>query len=494
MMQQLLIHDAAIAYSSCSKEDGVPYRPTWAGMTGSSALYAEQPDMASGTEKSTGKFCRKQKLQYLCSRMQAELPQDFVRLMHEHYDKATADGLLEALTTTEPEVSVRLNPRKLTAEELLACRPDLERVPWCPGAFYLKERPPFTFDPLLHAGAYYVQEAASMYISEALRTLSNSPLKGENSLPLREGWGGSALLALDLCAAPGGKSTLLESLLPEGSLLISNEPNAKRNKILSENMQKWTTGLPEEAPKVIVTQRYPHEFGSLTGSVDILLTDVPCSGEGMFRKDEGAIREWSLENVRMCQQRQRDILADIWHVLKPGGLLVYSTCTFNRYEDEDNARWICDELGGTLLHERHFLPGRDRGEGFYVAAIRSLPGSLSPNPSPVGEGSIAAQSPLFFTRGMGRSISPSPTGEGWGEAFPIDLTYTQALSYLRREALRIEAPRGPVTLRYRGLVLGPGKSVGSRINNLYPEAWRIRTTYLTPFSLLDMVEDTLDTP
>ena len=414
--------------------------------------------------------------------MQTELPKDFVRLMHEHYDKATADALCLALTTSEPEVSVRLNPRKIKAEELLAYRPDLEPVPWCPNAFYLKERPAFTFDPLLHAGAYYVQEASSMYVAQVLKGQGARGKEQEDTDRLSKSPAPCSLLlapnpflALDLCAAPGGKSTLLQSLLPEGSLLISNEPNRKRNQILSENMQKWMMGQPMEAPKVIVTQRYPHEFGELTGSVDILLTDVPCSGEGMFRKDEDAISEWSLENVRMCQQRQRDILADIWHVLKPGGLLIYSTCTFNRYEDEDNARWICDELGGTLLSERHFLPGRDRGEGFYVAAIEaSLTDPLQTSP----RGG-------FLPR---KALPLGGDGEG-SDSVCIDLTYKQALQYLRREALRIEAPRGPVTLCYRGLPLGPGKSVGSRINNLYPEAWRIRTTYTTPFSLLEMLDD-----
>ena len=395
-----------------------------------------------------------------------ELPQDFVRLMHEHYDAETADALCNALDTTEPEVSIRLNPRKLSAEEVLAHHPELEPVPWCPNAFYLPDRPAFTFDPLLHAGAYYVQEASSMYIASL-----TPPLEGM----------GEALLALDLCAAPGGKSTLLQSLLPEGSLLISNEPIAKRAQILSENMQKWMTGQPEEAPQVIVTQNYPAEFGMLTGQVDILLTDVPCSGEGMFRKDEVARQEWSLENVRMCQQRQRDILQDIWHVLKPGGLLIYSTCTFNRFEDEDNARWICSELGGELLMERHFLPGRDRGEGFYVAAIRSEKLEMKSEKLKVRSGKLKETSGL---RVLYDSFSSPKEGRGGC----ISLSYTQALQYLRREALRVEAPRGPVTLCYRGLVLGPGKGVGNRINNLYPEAWRIRTTYTTPFSLLGIDE------
>lgn len=393
------------------------------------------------------------------------LPQDFVRLMHEHYDAVTADALCCALDTTEPEVSIRLNPHKLSAETLLACHPELEPVTWCPNAFYLPSRPAFTFDPLLHTGAYYVQEAASMSIAPLLL-----PQEREDRFPL---------VALDLCAAPGGKSTLLQSLLPEGSLLISNEPIAKRAQILAENMQKWMAGLPNEAPQVIVTQNYPSVFGALTGQVDVLLTDVPCSGEGMFRKDEVARQEWSLENVTMCQQRQQSILQDIWHVLKPGGLLIYSTCTFNRYEDEDNAQWICKELGGELLMERHFLPGRDRGEGFYVAAIRKSGSNLLTSP----HNNICSSEVATKVHRSGRILYDSSTTPQ-SEGPRIELSYAEALQYLRREALRVEAPRGPVTLCYHSLELGPGKGVGSRINNLYPEAWRIRTTYTTPFSLL----------
>ena len=401
--------------------------------------------------------------------IQTGLPQDFVRLMHEHYDAATANALCHALDATEPDVSIRLNPRKLSTDEVLAYRPELEPVPWCPAAFFLPFRPAFTFDPLLHAGAYYVQEAASMYVAEVLHKYL---LEG-NDAPL---------LALDLCAAPGGKSTLVQSLLPEGSLLVSNEPIPKRAQVLKENMEKWMNGQTMKAPRCIVTQKYPAEFGILTGSVDLLLTDVPCSGEGMFRKDERARQEWSLEAVVACQQRQRDILQDIWHVLKPGGLLVYSTCTFNRYEDEENACWICQELGGELLMERHFLPGRDRGEGFYVAAIRN---NLPPTPSSAvgrkeGEDCLA----LFGCRLTGSRILYDSFDMPGFHPPHVELSYNEALQYLRREALRVEAPRGPVTLCYRGLELGPGNGVGNRINNLYPDAWRIRTTYTTPFSLL----------
>lgn len=385
------------------------------------------------------------------------LPEDFVGLMHIQYDAETADALCEALVSSEPEVSVRLNTRKLASVPHLAgicegmgCDP----VPWCADAFYLKERPPFTFDPLLHAGAYYVQEASSMYIAKLLTTVQEP------------------VCVLDLCAAPGGKSTLLAGMLPEGSLLVSNEPVSKRAQVLAENMQKWMRVAKGTYPvRSIVTNNYPADFVALTGCFDILVTDVPCSGEGMFRKDEQAVAEWSMDNVMMCQERQRGIMQDIWHALKPGGLLIYSTCTFNRYEDEDNARWICEGLGGELLEERHFLPGRDRGEGFYCCAIRK-------------------DCPPDFTEARGevedkvqRTLRVMPDAFGM-EGPAVELGYDEALQYLRREAVRVPAERGMVTLCYNGLPLGPGKCVGNRINNLYPEQWRIRTTYTRKWSLL----------
>ena len=391
------------------------------------------------------------------------LPEDFVRMMHEQYDADTADSLCHALCDTEPEVSIRLNPRKgktLSIENL-----DVEACPWCPDAYYLHERPAFTFDPLLHAGAYYVQEASSMYVSQLLR--HHFPVSGPSA-------------ALDLCAAPGGKSTLLASLLPQGSILVSNEPMPKRAQVLAENMQKWTRTAEGEYPvRSVVTQNYPTDFVEFTDSFDLLLTDVPCSGEGMFRKDEVAVQDWSLQNVDLCWRRQREILQGIWHVLKPGGLLIYSTCTFNHFEDEDNVRWICENLGGMLLEERHFLPGRDRGEGFYCAAIQSVPRDEEQLPS-LGVSSDELKSlevKLRTLHVLPQAFSVEP------DMPRIELTYSQALSYLRREAVRVPAPRGMVLLCYKGYVLGPGKCVGNRINNLYPEQWRIRTTYTTPFSL-----------
>lgn len=409
------------------------------------------------------------------------LPPDFVSLMNEHFGSGNAQYLCDSLLNTEPEVSVRLNSRKINAVgtlrmleqgSALACASPVE---WCPDAYYLVERPPFTFDPLLHAGVYYVQEASSMYIAELCRRFLSMQ---------------APCCALDLCAAPGGKSTLLAGLLPEDSFLLSNEPIAKRAQILAENMQKWTR-MPdnEEYPvRSIVTNNYPADFRAFDECFDLVVTDVPCSGEGMFRKDEQAVAEWSQENVSRCVERQQGILSDIWHALKPGGLLIYSTCTFNRFEDEENSKWICSELGAELLEERHFLPGRDRGEGFYCAAIRKADdsGLLSagrPN-NPLPDFASEADKILRKAKTLLRIMPQAFRCEG-----PVvELTYDQALAYLRRETVRTTAPTGMLTLSYCGIPLGPGKGVPGRINNQYPDSWRIKTTYTKRWSLFDIKE------
>jgi len=359
------------------------------------------------------------------------LPEDFISLMRSHLGDEQAEALFDGLQQ-EATVAVRINPFKARH---LQVNPQLlaDPVPWCPGAYYLDGHKAFTFDPLFHAGAYYVQDASSMYLAEVLRKYETSD---------------TPLAALDLCAAPGGKSTLLTSHLPENSLLISNEPIRKRAQVLTENMQKW--GYPGS----IVTQNYPDEFGHFCSVFDLILADVPCSGEGMFRKDPVAVREWSLDNVHQCVQRQREILRAIVPTLKPGGLFIYSTCTFNRFEDEEQVEWLQQEYGFQLLEERHFLPGRDRGEN--------------------SEGSTdisALRNKVSRTMRVMEFTSPL---EGQGE---VDLSYDDAIRYLRHEALHISAPRGLVVVTYRGLPLGLAKSVGTRLNNLYPAEWRIRTTY-----------------
>ena len=267
-----------------------------------------------------------------------QLPSDFIALMREQLGVEQAEALFEGLRQ-EPTVAVRFNPLKTAA--LTLNREALgDPVPWCPDAYYLDGRRAFTFDPLFHAGAYYVQDASSMYLAQILR--KHLPLKGVRGV-------------LDLCAAPGGKSTLLASLLPEDATLISNEPIRKRAQVLAENMQKWGR------PNCFVTQNYPDEFGAFCDSFDLILADVPCSGEGMFRKDPVAISEWSLDNVHQCVARQRDILRSIVPCLRSDGLLVYSTCTFNRYEDEayrcsaysHDMSQVAEHIGNSLPGYRH---------------------------------------------------------------------------------------------------------------------------------------------
>ncbi|MBQ9668680.1 MAG: RsmB/NOP family class I SAM-dependent RNA methyltransferase, partial [Prevotella sp.] len=263
----------------------------------------------------------------------------------------------------EPPVSIRLNPLKTKS-----MRPvDGAVVPWCNEAFYLPSRPNFTFDPLLHAGCYYVQEAASMFIDLIVRQHIPHPVT-----------------MLDLCAAPGGKSTALLAALPEGSRLVSNEPVRQRFQVLSENLAKWG----HEGS--IAVNRYPADFRRDGFLFDAILCDVPCSGEGMFRKDPNAIGEWSLENVERCWRLQREIVGDAWQCLVPGGLLIYSTCTFNTLENEENIRWMQRELGAEVLPVEtkeewgitgsllpgftapvyRFIPGLTRSEGLFMCVMR----------------------------------------------------------------------------------------------------------------------------
>ena len=370
----------------------------------------------------------------------------------------------------EPPVSIRLNPRKTKGWDVIGGKP----VPWCSGGFYLPCRPNFTMDPLLHAGCYYVQEAASMFLDEVVRQqIVNSKLSNRKFL--------------DLCAAPGGKSTLLRAALPEDCVLYSNEPVRQRASILEENVTKW--GWPNH----VVTNCFPDYYRKSKLRFDFILCDVPCSGEGMFRKDPATIGEWSPQHVDRCWRLQRDIVADAWACLNDGGLLVYSTCTFNTKENEENVRWMTDELGaepvavstrpewnitGSLLQGfdapvYRFIPGITRSEGLFMCVLRKRLSLASTAPSSLGrEGNdnlrkrLKHSTPLSVQRGDG------------GESVP--LSYPQAISYLRGEALTLTAdtPRGIVEVTFNGFTLGLAKNIGSRANNLYPKPWRIKTTHM----------------
>ena len=274
-----------------------------------------------------------------------------------------------AALQTEPPVSIRLNPGKPVPISRLF--PDEQiglPVSWCESAYYLKSRPVFTLDPCLHSGTYYVQEASSMFLYHIFgQILPAHPVR-----------------VLDLCAAPGGKSTLIASRLSSGSLLVANEVIRSRAGILKENMIKWGTS------HVVVTNNDPADFHHLKGAFDIIVVDAPCSGEGMFRKDPGAIQEWNESNLQLCSERQQRILADIWPCLKPGGFLVYSTCTYNPGENEAILERLIRKYGARSIeiaplfpgivpgnstaHCYHFYPHRIPGEGFFTGVVQKNEG------------------------------------------------------------------------------------------------------------------------
>ena len=400
----------------------------------------------------------------------------------------------------EAPTSIRINRRKVDGgnhnsplgsplategtQEFSILNSQFEKVPWCPEGFYLSGRPQFTFDPLFHAGCYYVQEAASMFITHVLRSLSNLIPHSSFLIPRN---------VLDLCAAPGGKSTAMRTVLPEGSILVSNEPIPTRAQILLENITKW--GWPD----CIVTNNYPRDFRKAKMTFDLILCDVPCSGEGMFRKDPATISEWSLQNVEKCWRLQREIVADAWECLNPGGLLIYSTCTYNIKENEENVRWILDtydaealtiptdpswNITGSLLPGfdvpvYRFIPGITRSEGLFMCVLKKR-----------GEWREVRGKRNDWQQIKGLSILSPLTSHL--SPLKIDLSYPDALRYLRGEALVLppDTPRGIVTVTYRGIPLGPVKNIGNRANNLYPKPWRIKTTHLPtePVEIINMLK------
>lgn len=370
-------------------------------------------------------------------------------------------------------VSIRLNPKKTEGLQVI----DGEQAPWCRNGYYLKQRPNFTFDPLFHAGCYYVQEAASMFLDEVLRQC----ISLTSHL--------SPLTSLDLCAAPGGKSTLLRAALPEDCVLYSNEPIRNRASILLENVTKW--GYDNH----YVTNAYPKDYRKSKMKFDIILCDVPCSGEGMFRKDETTIREWSPQQVEKCWQLQRDIVSDAWRCLNDGGLLIYSTCTFNTKENEENIRWMLSEfddaqivpietkpewnITGSLLNGfdepvYRFIPGISRGEGLFMCVlskgerltVRSRR-TASPKPSDRKSEAVGLKPLISDVTLQASDIN-------------VELTYAQAMAYLRHEALVLpeDTPRGLVNVCFMGHPLGLIKNIGTRANNLYPKEWKIKTTHI----------------
>jgi len=286
------------------------------------------------------------------------LPEIFVRrmmtMLETEFDKFQQSFDNDVSTT------IRINPAKFKEQPILA------KVDYCTTGYVVPIRPVFTIDPFIHSGVYYVQESSSMFLEQVIKQVVTK----------------QDLKVLDLCAAPGGKSTHLASLLPNDSLLVSNDVIRSRGQILSENLKKWGN------PNVIVTNNDPHDFQRLPGFFDIILIDAPCSGEGLFRRDPNAVLEWSPDNAQLCAQRQQRILADVWPSLREGGILIYSTCTFNPSENEENIKWLTefadieavilsidDKWGITLTDSigfpcYRFYPHKVTGEGLFMAVVR----------------------------------------------------------------------------------------------------------------------------
>ena len=425
-------------------------------------------------------------------------------------------------------VSVRLNPFKP------GCAVEGRQVPWSQHGVLLARRPQFTLDPMFHGGAYYVQDSSSMFVGHVFRhLLSKVPMP--SSRPLR---------VLDLCAAPGGKTTDLAASLREacgdGFMLVANEVMKARVGVLADNVALWGD------PNVVVTSDDPRSFAALPGFFDIIVADVPCSGEGMFRKDEQAQQQWSEDNVALCEARQRRIIADVWPALAHDGLMIYSTCTFNRYENDLNVEWIARELGADSLLDGDALavqdgiiatgygyslvPGHVEGEGQYCAALRKtspveITGGRTDRPArsarpakkeqPIPKGIEDLLTKDVILRQKAETVTAVPASLAGSlasveqclhvvsagcavgtlkgqilvpdadlalslmfrrDAFPyVDLEMQDALSYLHRDAIILnDAPKGYVTVGYRGLPLGFVKNLGNRSNNLHPQSRRIR--------------------
>lgn len=407
------------------------------------------------------------------------LPVDFEKYTRQLMGEQLYTELLKGLSEDVP-VSIRVNPFKCPEHFSIPLKD--ECVPWCQYGYYLKHRPNFTFDPLFHAGLYYVQEASSMFHEHVIQQLIHEI-------------GNDDLRVLDLCAAPGGKSIAIRSILPDNCLLYSNEPIRARAQVLMENMLKWGH------PNVVVTNNYARDYQRANMRFDIIVADVPCSGEGMFRKDANAIGEWSLQNVEKCWRLQREIITDIWPCLKSGGYLVYSTCTFNAHENEENVNWIAEQLGadfvnvhtkeewnitGSLIDQHpmyRFIPGKTRGEGLFVAVLKKHEDD-APN--------VHAREAMLRIMTDEQLVPPNKKKDipNHSKALSIrlqrneypnvDIDYQQAISYLRKEAIVLpsETPRGIVLLTYQHAPIGFAKNIGNRANNLYPMEWRIKSTHI----------------
>lgn len=443
------------------------------------------------------------------------IPREFEkRLRSQKY--IDAEELLRALTEPSP-VSIRLNTSKWSKIPVGSMP-----VPWCSNGYYLNERPSYTLDPLFHSGCYYPQEASSMFLEQVIRQTADF---SEN------------VKVLDLCAAPGGKSTHLSGIIGPDNLLVANEPIRSRAAILDETITKWGCS------NTLVTQNDPSAFSRLTGYFDIIVVDAPCSGEGMFRT-EVALTEWSVANTIHCAERQKRIVMDVWPALKENGILVYSTCTFNPGENEENIKWLTEknEVESVKLNLTDFkgiteidfegilgygfYPDRITGEGFFISAIRKTgklerghiriqkKTELKPGRKDIeiaGEWTSFIKERLFrwsdevfaapcnmedylhlynnlkvvrtgtkiFTEKNSKYLPSHELAISLGLRSEVfhknEITLSEALSFMKRENVILhDAPVGWNIVTYNGINLGFVNNIGNRVNNYFPMEWRIR--------------------
>jgi NOL1/NOP2/sun family putative RNA methylase len=426
----------------------------------------------------------------------------------------------------EQVTSIRINPKKIFNTQHSIFNDQLSKVLWNEYGYYLSKRPSFTIDPLFHAGAYYVQEASSMFLEEALKQ------SVDLSQPLK---------VLDLCAAPGGKSTLIQSVISDKSLLVSNEVIKTRVNVLSENISKWG------AANVIVTNNDPKDFQRLENYFDVIVVDAPCSGSGLFRKDNEAIDEWSGQNVQLCNQRQQRILADVLPSLKENGILIYSTCSYSKEEDEEVCDWLIKDqqlstvnlqlkIEWNIIETKspqyngygyRFYPDKVKGEGFFIAALkkngiesdkqqikknRSRTEKLSAKEIEVIKPYLKNADEFFFIKlkeeiialplyfeddlsNVQSALYIKKAGIKIGtiirdelipnhelavsniistKARSVEVDEQTALQYLRRAEVKLDTVmKGWALLTFRQIAIGWVKILPGRINNYYPKEWRI---------------------
>lgn len=441
------------------------------------------------------------------------LPQELLNSLSllPHFDEK---AFVEAHSEENKITSIRLNPFKKTELDFDLNTP----VSWNSEGFYLDSRPSFTLDPLFQAGCYYVQEAGSMFLEFALKQTVDFS---------------KTLKILDLCAAPGGKSTLINSLMNEESLLVANEFIKSRADVLVQNLSKWGTC------NTIVTNNDPQKFSELSSFFDVIVIDAPCSGSGLFRKQPEAIDEWSENNVNVCSIRQQKILADIMPSLADNGILFYSTCSYSLKEDEEIVEWLIQQYNleyvalspdkdWGIVETRfgyRFYPHLTKSEGFFCAVLRKRSHNPSHNPFKkknyieaskaesallesfihktesqsivkknnqfhlvnklVEKFLIAFEKQFYFKKaGMvigeikGKDIVPNHE-LAWSTALHkniniLSLDKERVLKYLRKESFSItDNSVGLVLICYKNQGIGWAKLLQNRINNYLPNELRI---------------------